>query len=140
MGKINYGRVVLGGLVAGLIINAGEILLNTFILDNGWSDALKSLNRPPLSGIATGISIVLCFVLGILMTWVYAAIRPRLGAGPGTAICAGLIVWALAYAWSSVSGMAIGVFPSRLLLIGMTWGFFEVPIAAIAGAWFYREA
>ena len=32
MGKINFGRVLLGGLVAGLVINIGEYLLNGVVL------------------------------------------------------------------------------------------------------------
>ena len=31
--------------------------------------------------------------MGILMTWWYAAIRPRFGAGPKTAAIAGFAVW-----------------------------------------------
>ena len=29
---INYGRVILGGLVTGVILNIGEVILNGFIL------------------------------------------------------------------------------------------------------------
>ena len=140
MGKINYGRVVLGGLVAGLIINAGEMILNAWILMKDWDEAMKALNRPAIGGGGITVMIALCFGLGILVMWVYAAIRPRFGAGPKTAICAGLTVWVLAYAWSSLGGMTMDVFPARLLLIGMIWGLFEIPISALAGAWLYREA
>ena len=139
MGKINYGRVVLGGLVAGLIINAGEMILNAWILMKDWEEAMKALNRPDMGGSGIAVMVALCFGLGILLTWVYAAIRPRFGAGPKTAICAGLTVWVLAYAWTSLSGMVMDVFPARLLVIGMIWGLFELPISALAGAWLYRE-
>ncbi len=32
MGKINWNRLILGGLVAGVIINAFEYLLNAIVL------------------------------------------------------------------------------------------------------------
>jgi hypothetical protein len=32
MGNINIGRVILGGLVAGLVLNVGEFLLNGIVL------------------------------------------------------------------------------------------------------------
>jgi len=32
MGNINIGRVILGGLVAGLVLNIGEFLLNGVVL------------------------------------------------------------------------------------------------------------
>jgi len=31
------------------------------------------------------------------------------------------------------------LFPRKLVLLGVVWGFFELPIAAAAGAWLYRE-
>ncbi|MBZ5496406.1 MAG: hypothetical protein LAP85_08385 [Acidobacteriia bacterium] len=139
MGKINYGRVVLGGLVAGVIINIGEFILNEQILKTDWADAMKALNKPVMSGSAIPILVVLCMFLGIFLTWVYAAIRPRFSAGPKTAICAGLVVWTLAYAWPSLSGMVMEMFPAKLFVISMIWGLFEAPIAALAGASLYKE-
>ncbi len=139
MGKINYGRVVLGGLVAGVIINIGEFILNEQILKTDWEEAMKALNQPAMGGSAISLLVVLCMFLGVFLTWVYAAIRPRFTPGPKTAVCAGLIVWILTYAWPSLSGMVMNVFPARLFVIGMIWGLFEAPIAALAGAWLYKE-
>ncbi len=139
MGKLNYGRVILGGLVAGLIINIGEFILNGVLLAKDYEEAMKALNKPPMGGSVIGVMVVLCFILGILLTWLYAAIRPRFGPGPKTAVCAGLILWTLSYAWPSLSGMAMDMLPARLFLIGMVWGVFEVPIASLAGAWLYKE-
>ena len=48
MGKINMGRVILGGLLAGLIINIGEFVLNIAVLGRLWDEALQALNRPAL--------------------------------------------------------------------------------------------
>lgn len=46
----------------------------------------------------------------------YALIRPRLGAGPKTAVTAGLLVWVLAYVYSSVGITAVGIFSATLPL------------------------
>jgi hypothetical protein len=139
MRKINMGRVFLGGLVAGLIINIGEFVLNMPILGNLWTDALRALNRPPMDAEPPTFFILLSFVLGILIMWIYAAIRPRFGAGPLTAISAGLIVWALAVLYPTAGMLPMNLFPRRLLFYAVAWEFFELPIAAIAGAWIYRE-
>ena len=89
MGKINMGRVVLGGLLAGLILNIGEYLINEVILGKQYSDALAALNRSfPMSAGSAVFYILLFFALGVFTVWIYAAIRPRYGAGPMTAICA----------------------------------------------------
>jgi hypothetical protein len=35
--------------------------------------------------------------------------------------------------------MAMDFFPTKLILIGTVWGFFEVTLATVAGAWIYKE-
>ena len=139
MGKINMGRVILGGLLAGLVINVSESILNVGILAKENEDALKALNRPPIGNEAVTFLVILGFVLGILAVWLYAAIRPRFGAGPMTAVCAGLTVWALAYLYPSGGMMGLKIFPNGLIFWGLIWGLFEMPIAALVGAWVYKE-
>jgi hypothetical protein len=139
MGKINAGRVILGGLLAGLVINIGEFLLNGVILRNDWDAAMRSLGRQPIGTQAIAVFIALGFVVGIVTVWVYAAIRPRLGAGPKTAICAGLTVWALSSLYSAVGQLPLGIVPTRLILIVAVWELVQTPIAAVAGAWLYKE-
>ena len=139
MGRINYGRVVLGGLVAGVVLNIGETVLNALILMKDWEDAMRAIGKEPLGGAAIAVMIVLLFGLGVLSVWLYAAIRPRFGPGPKTAICAGLAVWALSYAFPSISGIPTGVFPTRLFVIATIWGLVEAPIATLVGAWLYKE-
>ena len=83
--------------------------------------------------------VTLTFVFGILLVWLYAAVRPRLGPGPKTAIKIGVVIWVLAYFGPLVSMGVMGMLPGRLALIGSIWGLVEVPLAAVAGAWMYRE-
>ncbi len=139
MSKINMGRVILGGLVAGLIMNIGEYVLNEPILGAQWADAMESLNRQPVGGSAIAVFVVATFILGIAMVWIYAAIRPRMGAGVSTAICAGLLVWFLVYLYPAAFYVVMGLFPNNLVLLAVVCGFFELPIAAVAGAWLYQE-
>jgi hypothetical protein len=139
MAKINLGRVILGGLLAGLVINIGEFVLNMVILEKPWEEALKALNLHPFSSSAVTYLVLLAFALGILAVWVYSAIRPRFGAGPMTAICAGLIVWALASLYPTGGALPMHLFPRRLLFYTTLWELFELPIATLVGAWIYRE-
>jgi len=94
MGKINWNRVILGGLVAGLIINIFEFVLNGVILARDMEAAMTALGRQ-VGGSALAMFTVWCFLVGIFAVWLYAAIRPRYGAGPKTALCAGAAVWGL---------------------------------------------
>ena len=47
MNKINFGRVLLGGMVAGLILNIGEFVLNGIILGPHIEADMKRMNLDP---------------------------------------------------------------------------------------------
>jgi hypothetical protein len=79
-------------------------------------------------------------VRGIAGIWVYAAARPRYGAGAKTAAITGLGFWVLANALPSADSAAIGVFPARLMIVGSLFGLVAFIVASIAGAAVYKEA
>lgn len=139
MSPINWSKVVVGGLVAGVIMNVSESILNVPILGERMTEHLASLNLPPVGGSAVGVFIVMTFLLGIFTIWLYAAIRPRYGAGPKTAMCAGSAVWFAAYLLPWVSLVALGFSPMDIAVIGSIWGLAEMLIAAVAGAYLYQE-
>ena len=139
MGKINWVQVILGGVVAGVIINIFEYLLNGVILAKDMEAAISALGRQ-MGGGQLAMFTVWGFLVGIAAVWLYAGIRPRYGAGPKTALFAGLAVWGLAYLLASVTPMALHLFPRRLLAIGLAVGLVEVIVGTLAGARLYREA
>lgn len=139
MQKINVARVIIGGLVAGVVINVSESILNMAVFGDQMTASLAKLNLPPVGGQSVGIFIALAFALGIATIWVYAAIRPRYSPGPKTALCAGSAVWFFAYFYRTVGSAVMGFMPGRLLAIGVVWGLGEILIAALAGAYFYKE-
>jgi hypothetical protein len=138
MGKINWPRVILGGLVAGVIINISEFLLNAVVLAKDMEGALRALGRE-VGGTQLAMFTVWAFLVGIFALWLYAAIRPRYGAGPKTALCAGAAVWGLGYFLASVTPVALQLFPGRIMAIGLTAGLIEVLVGTVVGAWLYRE-
>ena len=140
MSSINMGRVVVGGLVAGLLINVSEFVLNAVVLVNDMNAAMAALNRPPIDNSMIVWFVLLAFGIGIMAVWVYAAVRPRFGPGVRTAICASLVVWGLAYLYPNVSTIILGLFPTRLMIVATVWGLVEVLVAGVAGAWIYTEA
>jgi hypothetical protein len=140
VGKINLGRVVAGGLLAGLVLNIGEAILNTLVVASQVEAAMMALNLPPVDSRAIIGFVILGFALGIAMVWVYAAIRTRFGPGVPTAVVAGVIVWFLAYLYPNAGMSVARVWPNDLLVIVTVWGLAEAVLAAIAGAWMYSEA
>lgn len=139
MNNINFGRVILGGLVAGLILNTGEFLLNEVIFVKQMEEMFQRINvpRPGATFIATAIGIT--FLLGILMVWLYAMIRPRFGPGPKAAIIAALVIWFCVYFYCGILNATLFDMPKYLVLMGMVWGIVQYALAALAGAWLYRE-
>lgn len=140
MGAINTGRVILGGLVAGLVMNIGQTVLNLAVLGKQSEEAMKRLNVEPPGGGTIGIYVGLTFLVGIALVWGYAAIRPRFGPGPKTAVIAGVFVWLLSRLLPSIIYMVSGMLPGSLVMTAAAWGFVEVLLAALAGGWLYREA
>ena len=140
MGRINLGRVLVGGLVAGVIINLGEFILNGLLLAEQMNTAMAALNRPPVDPSMIIWFVLFSFGFAFVLVWTYAAIRPRFGPGAKTAVCAAALCWGLGYFYPNLFFGVMNLFPLNLIVISTIWGFFEVVIAGIAGAWVYKEA
>jgi hypothetical protein len=140
MAHTNRGRVIVGGLVAGLLINIVEYITNGVVLREAWGKAMAALNKPAdLSVGAIVIFNVWGFLLGIAAVWLYTAIRPRYGAGPRTAVRAGLVTWVLAVFLANLANYPLGVLPTRLLVITSIVALVEIVVATLVGAWLYKE-
>ena len=139
MNNINFGRVLLGGLLAGLVLNIGEFLLNEVVFVKQLQEMLRRLNVALPGTRFIVIAVVLTFLLGIVIVWLYAMIRPRFGPGPKTAIIAAFIGWFCVYFYSGTLNSGIYDIPTNLLVMGMVWGLIEYILAAVAGAWLYKE-
>ena len=141
MSRINFGRVLLGGILAGVVLNVGEYLLNEVVMGAEMRNMMAKHNFTMPTGpnfmiMAVGMTLV----LGVVMVWVYAMIRPRLGAGPKTAIIAAVVMWFGVYLYNA--GFFIMIFgtPVKSMAIACLWGLVEYSLASIAGAWIYKEA
>lgn len=140
MNNINFGRVVLGGLLAGLVLNVGEFLLNDFVLGSQLKDFMVAHNFAEPGVNFMVIAVGLTFLMGIVLVLGYACIRPRLGPGVKTAIIAGLFAWFGAYFYSGIiNGWIFGI-PTATMCMVVVWGLVQYALAGIAGAWLYKEA
>lgn len=139
---INTQKVVVGGIVAGVVMNVIDFVSNMFILGarmKAESDAFKpGLADQMNKGSATIIYIIMDFVLGIALVWTYAAVRPRFGPGIRTATYVAVLFWILAGIFYS------GYMHMGMMSAGLWWSFAFVGLvnfllAAWAGAKFYTE-
>jgi type IV secretory pathway VirB2 component (pilin) len=92
MEKINWRRVFLGGMIAGVVLMVlAGVATAIFTSQQKLRDVLQTI-RPSSDGSTALLFAVFAFLfLGILMTASYAAIRPRFGSGPKTAALAGFL-------------------------------------------------
>jgi hypothetical protein len=127
-------------LLAGLVINIIEYVMNGVVLGKAWSQAMQALGRPARFPISAIVVFNICgFLLGIASIWLYAAIRPRYGLGPITALRAGLAAWAIGAFLPNLATYPMGLLPVRLLVIATIVALVEIVAATQAGAWLYKE-
>jgi hypothetical protein len=140
MGKINWTRVIVGGLLAGVVLIILGYVALALYLRNILDPAFAALGHPvkQTPGFQT-FWIVFNLVSGILAVWLYAAIRPRYGAGAKTAICAGLAVWALQALSSDAVMAAFGLFSSKEVVADCLTNLVAYVVATLLGAWVYKE-
>jgi hypothetical protein len=141
MGKINWGRVILGGLVAGIVGNLLGYLVDGVMLAPQWADAMKTLGKGEFSVNQIVSFNIIGLVYGIFTVWLYAEIRARYGAGPKTAAFAGLAVWIAGTLLPNAALMGVtGLFPANLTGMTTAAGIVEAVIAALAGCALYKES
>jgi hypothetical protein len=142
MASINTGKVVAGGLLAGLVANAFDFVTNTYLLAPDWQALATAHNMDPAamtSPAVAGTWIAVDFAFGILLVLTYAAIRPRFGAGVKTAIYAGLLVY-LAPTLVLFGFTMMGMLTMTLFVKGSIASIVSTLAASVAGAAVYKEA
>jgi hypothetical protein len=139
---INTQKVVVGGIVAGVVMIVIDFISNMFILGarmKAESDAFKpGLADQMMQGPAIITNVVMTLILGIALVWTYAAIRPRFGPGLRTATYAAVLFWILASIFYS------GYMHMGMMSAGLWWSFAFVGLvnfllSAWAGARVYSE-
>ena len=134
---MNILRILLGGLVAGFVYFIGDGIVHGALLHSHWVEILgpnadQALHQPAYFGPYD-------LLKGVLAVWIYAAIRPRFGAGIMTAAIAGLAVW---FACTPIP--LLGLLPQKFFgagfaLLWMVYAIIPAVLGAIAGAWVYKE-
>jgi len=138
MGKINLARVIVGGIVAGIIVNISMYLLHDVVLKTQHEETMRALGKTmPTGGSVLVVWLLYGFIWAIVAVWLYAAIRPRYGAGPATAARAAVAVWFFGCLLPGVAMWNMGLFPLSGLEGG--WDLVTDIVAVIAGAALYKE-
>jgi hypothetical protein len=99
---INTRKIIVGGLAAGLVLNILDFIMNGVVFADrmkveanafkaGLGDSMAVMDPKTIAGF-----VIMDFVIGMLLAYTYAAMRPRFGAGAKTSIIGALILWLFA--------------------------------------------
>ncbi len=140
--KINATKVLLGGVVAGIVMVAIDLLTRGLWLGakaTAEFDAFKpGLGAAMMSGNAKIIYPLMDLLLGITLIWLYAAMRPRFGPGPRTAVYAALPLW-IASCVAYYGDLSMGMMSAGLWWTFSLVGLVTMILAAMVGASIYSE-
>ena len=121
MGKINWNRVILGGLVTGVIINIFEFVLNGVVLAKDMEAAMTALGGQ-VGGSQLGMFVVwgswwASSPSGFTRPFDRATVpsqRPACAPGPA--------VWGLGYFLAAATPIALHFFSGNIMAIGLAVG------------------
>jgi hypothetical protein len=139
--KINWVRVIVGGLVAAVIAFFSDGLLHERLLGTDWKAVYANLGivEPEHNSLVIAYFAVFELGRGFLSMFLYVMMRPHYRPGPKTAALAGVVAW-LAF---SIAGPAqfipLGFFSKALWVKAGAFQLITSIVAAIAGAALYKD-
>jgi hypothetical protein len=87
---------------------------------------------------SANIWIVVDFLWGLLLVFAYAAIRPRFGPGPKTAMISGVMLW-LGVTVVLAGFSSMGIFTQQAYMKSSALALVSTLVPSLAGAWLYKE-
>jgi hypothetical protein len=138
-GGINTGKMIMGGIAAGVVIDVGEGLSNLVLFAADFADLQESMGVAAPSGTTIMLFNLFGLALGLGTAWMYGAIRPRFGPGPKTGICAGLAVWGFFYLMNGIAQNLMGLYPMGLMLKVLAFQAVFMCAAGYVAGMLYKE-
>ena len=139
---INASKVVVGGLAAGLVANLiGYVGFGMLLGPRFEAEAVAvapALAGRGMSGSAIATQVVISFIIGMLIVWLYAAIRPRFGPGPKTAVYSALVVWVCGFVFH-IDLLLTGLATTTTYAMASVVALVQVLVSAWVGAMLYKE-
>lgn len=141
MGRINFRRVWIGGIVGWLVWMVWSGITNFFVLMPRYAHAQEAgqLLKDPRYSFFLPAWFGLLLVLALVSAWLYAAARTTLGAGPVTALKLGL---GLGFAAGFPLAFSLAAWAPMSRVISLWW-MLELWIGAIlatfTAGWLYRD-
>jgi hypothetical protein len=139
---MNGSRIVLGGVVAGIVNFILDGVMHGVLLRPYWMEIAATLHLTSNADAPSqfGHYAVYDLAKGILAVLIYALARPRLGPGPKSAVLVGLITWALVLPVPLIGMLPNGFFSGTFATLWSVYGVVPVVAGTLAGCALYKEA
>jgi len=141
MSRVNWGRLVVGGIIVSVISFVTDGILHEHLIHHHWEALAAGLHITPQEHAPSAFAYFAIFELGrgFVSLFLYAMMLARFGAGPKTAAWAGLVGW-IAF---SVTGpgqfIPLGLFSDALWGMASAYQLVTSILATVAGAAVYTE-
>jgi len=139
---INTSKVVVGGLAAGVVYNIiGFVGFGMLLGPRFEAEAAAVapvLQGRGMTGSAIAINVIASFAAGILLVWLYAAMRPRFGPGMKTATMAALAVWVCGFLFH-LDWLIVGLMTPATYMMAAVMAVVQVLPSAAVGGMLYQE-
>src|ERR1044071_6488360 len=142
MATINWGRLILGSLIAAIIMFVTDGFIHETIAKADWTAVYNGLRATEPEPHGTSMVYFALFELGRGFTAMmfYALMRAYFGAGPKTAVLAGIVGWIAFSVTGPAQFIPLGFFSTALWLKVGAIHLITSILATIAGAALYKDA
>jgi hypothetical protein len=142
MEKINWGRLILGSLVAAIIMFVTDGFMHEALLKTDWTAVYEGLRATQPQPHTTSMAYFAVFELGrgFIAMMFYVTMRTLFGAGPKTAVLAGVVAWIAFSLAGPAQFIPLGFFSNALWLKAGAMHLITTIVATIAGAALYKDA
>jgi hypothetical protein len=142
MAQINWGRLIVGSLIAAIIMFVADGFIHETIAKADWRALYEALGAREPEPHGSSMIYFAIFELGRGFTAMmfYVLMRAFFGAGPKTAVLAGIVGWIAFSLTGPVQFIPLGFFSNALWLkVGAIQLIVSI-VATIAGAALYKDA
>jgi hypothetical protein len=142
MNKINWVRVIVGGLVAAIILFLTDGVFHERMIGADWKAVYDGLGVAAPKHSAAGILYFAVFELGrgLISIYLYALMRSCCGPGPKTAVMAGVVAWIAFSVTGPAQFIPLGFYSNALWVKVAAFQLITSIVAAIAGAAIYKDS
>jgi hypothetical protein len=141
MARINWGRLILGGLIAAIMMFFADGFIHERLVKTDWQAVYAGLRAAEPEPHGASMFYFALFELGrgLISMLFYATMRTHFGPGPKTAVLAGIASWIAFSLTGPAQFIPLGFFSTSLWFKVGAAHLVTSIVSAIAGAAMYKD-